>query len=167
MKKLVLVCMSLLAFMNVQAQDDNKEKREERKENLEAMKVAFITKELDLTPEEAEKFWPVYNQREAEMEAIHKEMRQQMKGKKIEEMSDAEVEKMLDTQMTMKQKELDIEKSYNDKFKAVIPVKKVAKLHIAEHKFKAEVMRQWKEKHGGKSGGHGKELHQPQPEPDK
>jgi hypothetical protein len=28
---------------------------------LEAMKIAFITKRLDLSPEEAERFWPVYN----------------------------------------------------------------------------------------------------------
>jgi hypothetical protein len=30
--------------------------------NIEALKIAYITKRLDLSPEEAQKFWPIYNQ---------------------------------------------------------------------------------------------------------
>jgi hypothetical protein len=38
----------------------------EQRERLESFRIQFITKKLDLTPAEAEKFWPLYNeQREA------------------------------------------------------------------------------------------------------
>ena len=38
----------------------------EQRERLESFRIQFITKKLDLSPAEAEKFWPVYNeQREA------------------------------------------------------------------------------------------------------
>ena len=61
MKKfyLLLVLVSITAF--VKAQEDeiaNKKKQQ----GIDALKVAFISKELALTPDEAQKFWPVYNQ---------------------------------------------------------------------------------------------------------
>ena len=40
----------------------------EQRERLESFRIQFITKKLDLTPAEAEKFWPVYNEQK---EASH------------------------------------------------------------------------------------------------
>jgi hypothetical protein len=34
----------------------------QQREKLELFKIQFITKKLDLTPAEAEKFWPLYNE---------------------------------------------------------------------------------------------------------
>ena len=31
-------------------------------DHINALKIAYITKRLDLSPEEAQKFWPIYNQ---------------------------------------------------------------------------------------------------------
>ena len=42
---------------------------EKKLADIEALKVAFISKELDLTPDEAQKFWPVYNQYSKELKA--------------------------------------------------------------------------------------------------
>ena len=56
--------------------------------------------------------------------------------KKISEMSDAEVEKILDTGLKIQQKELEIRKKYLVKFKEVLPIKKVAKLTRIEHEFR-------------------------------
>jgi len=154
MKKLLLLVLGLHVMQMAMAQEH--EIPADKKEKMEAAKIAFITKELELTPEEAQKFWPVYNQREAELESVRKEMRKLMKGKKIEEMTDAEVEKNMDQMMALKQKELDIEKKYKEEFKKILPVKKVAKLYVAEHKFKQEVMKEWRERHGGPcQGGQG------------
>jgi hypothetical protein len=73
MKKLYLilsfVCINALAF----AQDATEQEMPEKKQqDIQALKVAFITKELELTPDEAEKFWPVYNQYDKEMETASK-----------------------------------------------------------------------------------------------
>jgi len=148
----VLLVSAAVATVNAQPAD-----KTERKEKLEALRVAFITKELNLTSEEAEKFWPVYNQREAEQEEIRKQLRENHKGKNIDEMTDAEVEKLIEKQLELRQKELDIDKKYASKLKEVLPVKKVAKLPVAEKKFREEVIQQWKENHqkpGGGQGGH-------------
>jgi hypothetical protein len=37
----------------------------QQREKLELFKIQFITKKLDLTPAEAEKFWPLYNEQKA------------------------------------------------------------------------------------------------------
>jgi hypothetical protein len=53
MKRLLLfVCFIITVFISV-AQNGNR---------LYALKIAYITKQLDLSPEEAQKFWPIYNQ---------------------------------------------------------------------------------------------------------
>lgn len=130
MKNIVLIFI-LMSFIG-QAQQKGG-----RKEQLASHKVAFITKELSLTSEEAQKFWPVYNQFEAEKKEIRKKRREIMKDHaKLDQMSDAEIQKAMENMLASKQKELDLEKSYHAKFLAVLPVKKVAKLHVAEEKFK-------------------------------
>jgi hypothetical protein len=73
MKRLIPLMMLLSAFhFNIQAQDDAKQPDpEKRKQEIEALKVAFISRELDLTPEDAQKFWPVYNQYNKELTAAY------------------------------------------------------------------------------------------------
>jgi hypothetical protein len=115
-----------------------KEYREEKRDNVESMKIAFLTKKLDLTPEEAQQFWPVYNQYTDKLQEIRRKRRMEHKEVKhnIEEMSDKEVEQDVDNEIAFRQKEIDIQKEYHSKFKAVLPIKKVAKLYQAEEQFK-------------------------------
>lgn len=148
--KLILLALSFVAMVNVNAQDDKKSVREEKKEEMEAQKVAFITTQLDLTADESKVFWPVYNEREKEMKEIRKELRENFKeGKDMDDMTDAEVKKMMEDILALKKKELEIEEKYNTKFQTVLPIKKVAKLHHAERKFNAEVLKAWRDKKEG------------------
>jgi len=116
----------------------NKERREAKRDNIESMKIAFLTKKLDLTPEEAQLFWPVYNQYTDKLQELRKKRRMDSKDAKhnVDEMSDKDVEAAVDSEMAFRQKELDIQKEYHAKFKAVLPIKKVAKLYQAEEQFK-------------------------------
>ncbi len=149
--KLILMAIALFTSVNLFAQEDNDNKKTKREE-LEAQKVAFITTQLDLTTDEAKDFWPLYNEREKEMREVRKKIREQVKeGKTMDEMTDDEVKKMMEEVIKLKKEELEIEEKYNTKFQTVLPVKKVAKLHMAERKFNEEVLRAWKEKkHEGK-----------------
>lgn len=69
MKKLYLIlsfiCTGLLANAQQEVQQPDK-----KEQDIEALKVAFISKELQLTPEEAQQFWPVYNQYSKEMKTV-------------------------------------------------------------------------------------------------
>lgn len=149
-------CISLAALMMVSAitfaqkegpppppkKDRRAEHRDERKENIETMKIGFLTKRLDLTQGEAEKFWPVYNQYADRLEELRKKRMQDYKDakQKFDELSDKEVEQAVDNEMTFRQKELDLQKEYHSKFKTVLPIKKVAKLYEAEELFKRELL---------------------------
>ena len=55
MKKLII--LSLLCFLTFTAFAQHDEKRE----RVKALKIAFITEQLNLTETEAQKFWPIYN----------------------------------------------------------------------------------------------------------
>lgn len=150
--KLITLTLSMLMIATAFAQGPGgkgKGDRKEKREELEAQKVAFITTKLELTTEESEKFWPVYNERESELKTVRKDIREKVKeGKDLDSLSDADVKKMMEDVIKLKKQELDIEEKYNKKFQEVLPVKKVAKLHWAERKFNEEVLRAWKEKKG-------------------
>ena len=124
------------------------ERQDERRENIETMKIGFITQKLDLTPEEAERFWPVYNQYNNKIQEIRKKRRQDNRDtkQKFDEMSDKEVEAAVDNEIIFRQKELDVQKEYHSKFKTVLPIKKVAKLYAAEEQFKMELLNKLKDK---------------------
>ncbi|PCJ28367.1 MAG: hypothetical protein COA97_01695 [Flavobacteriales bacterium] len=112
------------------------------KEKIKTMKIGYITNKLSLTSEEAQKFWPVYNEFEAKMDAMRKKRKEAHRGiKSNTELSNSEVEKMVDNHIIMEQKELDIKKQYHAKFKAVLPIKKVAKLYRANQGFKRDLLK--------------------------
>jgi hypothetical protein len=132
MKKIIIVCLSLVLSVNIFAQQGKR---------IEAMRIAFITQRLNLTSEEAQQFWPVFNQFTEKM--------QQIKGPKTEttldDVSDADAEKMILAEFDKEAKELELKKEYYQKLKKVLPVRKVAKLYRAERDFKNELVKYLKE----------------------
>jgi hypothetical protein len=116
MKKYLLIAfLFITGFTQLKAQDDP-----EDNSKIEALKIAFISKKLDLNPEEAQKFWPVYNQ-------YFKEMRQVLKDRKEDESDDV---------IEREQKFLDIRKKYRDQFVKIIGQPRMNKLFNAERDFR-------------------------------
>lgn len=152
MKKLTFILITALALSApalAQGPAHKKnELREQKRENLEAMKVAFITQKLELTPEEAQVFWPIYNQYSEKLQELRKKKRMESKSTKqnFDELSDKEVEQAVDNEMMYRQKELDIQKEYHAKFKSVLPIKKVAKLYTTEEQYKRVLLDKLKDK---------------------
>jgi hypothetical protein len=129
------VLTSVLAF----AQPDGK-----RGEKLEALRIAFITEKLSLTPQEAQVFWPVYNEHHAKM----KEIRSQNKdaAKNADAATDAEIEKIILTHFDAEQRALTLQKEYYVQLKKVLPMRKILKLHHAERDFKNRLIEQISER---------------------
>jgi len=127
----------------------------ERKEEIAAMKIGFLTKKLSLTTEEAKVFWPVYEKYQDELDKLRDGRRKERKAAKdeMDTMTDKELEKLVDGEITFRQAELDLMKNYNSQFKAVLPMKKVALLYRAEDDFKRELLQKIQERdRDGKSG---------------
>ena len=113
------------------------------KERLKELRVAYFTQKLDLRVEEAQLFWPVFNAYTEELDQLHEarmHRNREMKGK-FEQVKDAELEKAINEHFATQQKELDIRKKYLPQFKKVLPLRKVARLYVAEREFPRYLLR--------------------------
>jgi hypothetical protein len=130
---------------------------QDRKDKIESMHTAYITEKVGLTPAQAEKFWPVYDQYKADQAELQKQRRENAQTVKnaggIDNMSDADVQKLVANEIDVKTRELDLHKKYVVKFQEVISLKQVAKLFIAEEQFKLYLLNQLKNRRGGPRGG--------------
>lgn len=114
------------------------------KENdLATVRIGYLTKKLRLTPEEAQVFWPVYNQYQDELQAVKKEIRSDYRQarKSFDVMSDAEVADLVDNFVVMKGKEYEVFLKYHEEFQKVLSIRKVAKLYQAEQDFTRLVLK--------------------------
>lgn len=111
---------------------------QERGEKIEALRIAYITKQLQLTPDEARVFWPVYDVYEGEMRGIIKDCRQ--KGC---------------TQLEQDEKILNLRKKHKPQFLKVISEAKFDKLIKAESTLKEMLLKelQNRRENGGRRGG--------------
>lgn len=126
---------SLLAIPALSQNMDETEREPEARKRIEAARAAYITQRLELTTEEAEKFWPVYR----EFAGKRRELLQQYREVKNSGKNEQE---LIELQLTLRQQELDLEKEYSDKFLKVIPAEKLVNLRSAEKDFSRIVMRQ-------------------------
>ena len=147
MKTAMLTFFAALGFIAISIAQPGP-KHEQKKEKVEAMKIGFITQQMDLTPEEAQKFWPVYNQMNNEIETLRKERKLSRENAKetFDVMTDADIEKLINDEMASRQKELDIHKKYVVQFKSVLSIKKVAQFYRAEEQFKRKLLEKIQEK---------------------
>src|SRR6476660_3424865 len=125
----------------------------QQKENIEARHIGFITNELQLTPEEAQTFWPVYNRYHEELETLRKKHTTDLLAAKVnfDSYTDDQVSKLIDDEMGYRQKELDLQRKYNAEFKKVLPIKKIARFYRAEQQFKINLIRDMKQNPGQQS----------------
>ena len=108
-----------------------------KKVDKEAAKIAFFSNKLALTAEESKLFWPVVNEMEKELKDLRIKMKEQIKRSKSEtELSDKELESMMDARMELGKKQMDIKIKYHEKFKETLPIKKVAKYYQATKEYK-------------------------------
>jgi len=119
----------------------------ENRERIEAMRVGYLTEQMNLTPEEAQVFWPVYNTYRDELKKVmHPEGKKQrpahhISDEELSKMNDEEVRQMLMAEMKKQKEMVNLHEKYFLEFTKVIPVKKVALLYKAEREFQRKLMR--------------------------
>lgn len=148
MKNYLIIPLLLISvWLSAQQPQPGEDPPKPSRERVEAMKVGFLTQRLNLTPEEAKVFWPVYNKYQDELEALRKSRRENLANAKMnfDDMAEKDVEKAVDTELGFRQSELDLLKKYHGQFKQTLPIKKVAKLYRAEEDFKRELLDRIKE----------------------
>ncbi|MBQ9185171.1 MAG: hypothetical protein IJ151_04800 [Bacteroidales bacterium] len=140
-------------------------------DKFKSEKIAYITSELNMTPAEAEKFWPVYNQMVTEKQnalkevmKVYKQLDEAVKNNAAE----AEINKLTKAYLEANNAFLSVDGKYLDDFTKVLPAEKVAKLYLSEERFRRQqIHRLGKGKPGDGKVGEGKPGKGPQGRPQK
>lgn len=138
----ILSVLFLLMVMSVNAQPQR------QLERIHAMKIALITEKLQLSPAEAEKFWPVYHQYEAEMKEIIKDRK--IAKLKMEDADEKEASKMIDARLEAQEAAIQLRKKYKAAFLQVISPKQLVTLMETEQAFKQQLMNELQNRRGNR-----------------
>lgn len=152
--KITKILPLLIAFISLNAFAQDGPFLRKKKEQIKALKVAFITDELSLTPDEAAKFWPLFNAFEDKQQEIKK---QKLKGylnriddDSFDNLSEKDASTML-AQMESSEDELyQLKKKFVASLKGVISPVKILKLKKAEENFNRKLLQQYRDKKLGK-----------------
>ena len=137
MKKVFFGTLLVLAFAwSATAQMEGMSRQAQEK--IEAYKIAFFTEKLQLTPTESQAFWPLFNEFESKREDL--KGKYDLKGKKIELLSDEEVRTYIMNQLKMDEELTSLRKDYIMQFMEVLPIRKVAMLQRVGNQFKRELL---------------------------
>jgi Skp family chaperone for outer membrane proteins len=125
MKKILLLATLFLSgFFVASAQEDQPvdEAAAMKNEKIQALYVAYVTKELNLTSEEAQKFWPVHTQFENELRAVKKDL----------------------PELDKEQARLNIKKKYQGNFNSILGNKRCERFFGMNANFKRKLMERLK-----------------------
>ena len=126
MKKYLLIFALLLGSIPaLRAQDDQPGDENKKQERIKALYVAYITQKLNLSPEEAQKFWPVHTQFESDLKAVRAEM--------------PELEKQ--------QALLNVKKKYQDNFNRILGPNRCEHFFRMDGEFKSKLLERIRNKH--------------------
>lgn len=109
-------------------------------DKIRALRVAFITERLDLSSQEAERFWPVHNEFHKQMRELQDERRKLMMETKEEDLTEAQLEANVQKSFDLEEKSIALKRKYHEEFKKVLPLQKVAALYGTEMEFQRRVL---------------------------
>ncbi len=141
MKNKYLFLLTLFLFtLHINAQ-----RRNGNEGQLKTLKIGYITQTLDLTSDEAQYFWPIYNEYQDKIHKLRKgnqrELMEQLKSRGgIDAISEKEAEKILDKFLAIENKIQEERDKMYSKLRGVISAKKILKLHHAEYEFKRKIL---------------------------
>ncbi|WP_417886812.1 hypothetical protein [Zunongwangia sp.] len=136
-KKLIFIVVLFLGLFNTNAQNEDNEW-----ERIKSLKTAFITQELNLKNDVAQKFWPVYNEyEEARNELYHKEHK---KIQNIGCITQKEATNYLEELVNLEKKDYELKKEYFSDLKQIISVQEIVKLIQLEDDFHRKLIREFR-----------------------
>ncbi len=123
------------AQQETEIQDPNARKK------IEAARIGLISERLGLTPEQAERFWPIYHEFSSQRKELVKEFREAQR-QTGEDAPDARKQELVDLGLKIKQRELDLERDYAKRLLEVISAQQMLNLRNAEREFQRIILNQ-------------------------
>lgn len=146
MKKLIFISfLTVFSFVVLSAQEKHGP-GPEMFERIKAEKISFFTSKLDLTPAEAQAFWPVYNEYEKKKFDIQRKIHdfERMPDEKFASLSDSEIEKLTNSYIESFELEGNLRKEYHKQFMKILPLKKVLLMYRTENEFRSHLIREFR-----------------------
>jgi hypothetical protein len=140
-RKLIFIIVPLMFLVQVSL-GQNKEARQ----RIESARIALITERLGLTPEQAEKFWPVYNEYNIHRRNLIQEMQNARKNVDMNNISEEQGKELMRLGMDIKERQLHLEKIYSDRLTEVISNRQMLSLRKAEEDFRKMIIQRLEER---------------------
>jgi hypothetical protein len=153
MVTLILISLAVFPLLQLNAQNPNLEK-------LNAYKIAFFTRRLNLTSQEAEKFWPVYNEFQDKRNDIQLERQKLNRNINQNElnMSEKEMIEAGDRHIALQVQEASLAQEYHKKFREILSPVKILRLYQAENQYRLLLLNELKDKQPLKNNGQPKGI---------
>ena len=107
---------------------------------LDNVKIAFITSRLTLSQDQAQRFWPLYNEFVAKRRDLNRTARLLRRDATNASLSDAQLRDNFIQDFAIRQQQLNLEKDYFERVQKVLTLRQVAQLYQAERDFTKEVL---------------------------
>ena len=149
-KTIIITSIFLFCVLSVFGQA-----KKEIKEKIRTLKIAYLSNQLNLTSNEAERFWPIYNAYDKEQHLLRikfrLEIRKAIKEKgNIDMLSEEKAENLLLLKLKNDKKIYESKKNFINKIQKVISYKKIIKLQLAEIEFGRKIMNKYKKGNSNK-----------------
>jgi hypothetical protein len=142
MKKVLymIIAVTYLPLISLKAQNPNFEK-------FSTYKIGFFTKKMNLTSEEAEKFWPVYNEYQKQKNLIQRDKIMMIRNFNQNEssLSDSQLTEMGDKLVKDLSDESSLAVAFHRKIKEILPPAKVIRYYQAENQYKIQLLKELQE----------------------
>ena len=143
-KRTLLLTAFVWAGLSANAQQDDKQ------EKIKALKVAFFTEQLKLTPEEASVFWPIYNAHEADKEALRNAQRREVFQRVgAGDYTEAEARAILTRNDELEAQEEQLDRQFHRKMAETFSASRTLQLFKAEYDFRRRLLNEFRKRGGG------------------
>lgn len=139
MKRILFLCFILVTFLDVQAQKD------QHREKIKALKTAYITQGLNLTSEEAQKFWPVYNEYTNKKRSLYRKEHEDIGD--LECITEEQANQMLKDFVQLENQDYLLKKQFFEDLKQIFSAKRILLLEQVEDEFNEKMIREYRERH--------------------
>ncbi|MCG6186436.1 Spy/CpxP family protein refolding chaperone [Maribellus maritimus] len=148
-KVLLVVLLIFIFFGSFLSNAQDKKDGMSRWEKFRAEKVSFLTEKLELTPTEAQKFWPVYNELEKsrwEAQKARRELEAKVHDVEDKNLSKKEIIQLTRDFSSSMEKEGQLYVKYNEEFLKILPPEKVLILYRSENEFRMHMIRKYRDR---------------------
>lgn len=121
---------------------EGEEQDPKARERIEAARIGLISERLGLTPEQAERFWPVYREFTDKRSEMVREFRQAQREVGKDNPDPQKQKELVELGLKIKQRQLDLEKDYSQKMMNVISAQQILSLRNAEKEFQRMIINQ-------------------------